>query len=274
MTLGRMIAAGWRALRAWWRVALGIYLAELAVGLLVTLAVWRTFGALYGEHPLFDRGVGGDFVALLQSLKEHRGAVVALFWGGAGLVLGWALLSFYLTPGLLGVFAGRAFGMAARRGFWAFVRLWVWALIPTAVAVAIAGMGAHMSGVTDPPFVDRWRTVASLRGAIPGLLLFAAVACAVDYARADLVTRDSTSAGRALLRGLRLTFTRVLPLVHYALYGLAVLALIAIYVVAGAPVAGVMLFIVRQIFLTARFVVRTVTLGGQVELVTAGRGPQ
>ncbi len=267
MTLGRMVAEGARAARAWWRIALGIYLAEAAVGLLFTLVVWRTFNALYFDRPLFDRGVGGDAFALVQALKEHGGAVVAMAWSGFALALGWALLSFYLAPGLLGVFAGRAFGAAARRQFWAFARLWLWSLIPLGVALGIAALGAYMTGADQAPLTDRWRAVLTLRGAIPGLVVLAAVACAVDYARADLVARDATGAGRALLRGLRLVGTTPVPLVHYALYGLAVGALATIYVVAGAPLAGLVLFVLRQLFLAARFAVRTIVTGGQLELV-------
>ncbi|HKA91618.1 MAG TPA: hypothetical protein VKE22_28340 [Haliangiales bacterium] len=262
-----MVAAGARALRAWWRIALGIYLAEAAVALLFTLVVWRTLGALYGDRPLFDRGVAGDATALALALKQHRSAVVALAWAGGALVLGWALLSFYLGPGLLGAFAGRAFGTAARRQFWAFVRLSLWSLIPLVLTLAIAGIGAHLTGATDPPVVDRWRALATLRGAIPGLLLVAAVACAIDYARADLVARDATGAGRALLRALRLTFTSPLPIAHYVVYGLALAALAALYLVAGAPLAGAFLFAVRQLFLAARFAARAIATGGQLELV-------
>jgi len=267
VTFGRMVGAGARGLRAWWRVALGIYLAEAAVGLLVTLVVWRTLGSIYGELPLFDRGVDGDFAALVGATREHRGVIHALMWGGVGIALAWALVSFYLAPGLLGVFAGRAFGTAARRQFWAFVRLAAWSTVPAAVALAIAAIGASLTGAMHMTYLSRWHALATLRGAIPGALLLVAVMCAVDYARADLVARDATGAGRAILRALRLTFTRPLPLAHFGAYVVLIVALALVYVLVSCAVAGVVLFAWRQIFLAARFALRAIASGGQVELV-------
>jgi hypothetical protein len=269
MTLGELIRAGVRAVRAWWRLLLGIYLAQLAVGLLMSLVVWGVFGMLYGMRPLFDQGVGGDAVALILSLKEHPGALAALIWSGLGMALGWALLSFYLTPGLLGVFAGRPFGDAARRGFWPFVRLFLWSLIPSIVALGVAALGVREPKLYQ--MVSRWDMVASLLRGLPGILLLALVFCAVDYARADLVAHDTRGAGRALLRAFRLVLTRPLPTLHYFLYCVSVVVLALAYLVVSRPLFGLLLFLVRQLFLGARFAARAATSAGQVELVRSHR---
>jgi hypothetical protein len=207
--------------------------------------------------------------ALVLSLREYPGVLATLVWSGLAMALGWVLLSFYLTPGLLGVFVGRPFGEAARRGFWPFVRLFFWSLVPTLLALGLAALGAH--DLDFDQMVSRWDLVTSLLRALPGILLLGLVLCAVDYARADLVAHDSRGAGRALLRAFRLVLTRPLPTLQYFLYCVSVVVLALAYLVVSRPLFGLLLFLARQLFLAARFAARAATSAGQIELVRSHR---
>ena len=276
MTLRALLAHGARAARRCARLVAGLYLVEAGVALLFALAAWRTLASLYARHPLFDRGVGGDLGALILALRAHPGALVALAWCGLAVALGYAVLSLYLTAGLLGALDGGRFADHAGARFPAFLRVWLWSLLPYGAALVLLGLGLVVAGVRAPhPLSVGALLVPLLLGAAPGLLALLGTSLAVDYARVLLVRRAGASSGTALLQGARLLFNRPIAPLHFLGYLATTLALTAAYLAFACthPLPGaagaLALLVLRQALLAARFAARAVLLGGQLAVVPA-----
>lgn len=269
-----MWAAGLRALRTRWRLALALYAVQFGVTLVFLVAVARTFSSLFGASPLFARGVAGDPLALLGALGAEPGAVPALVAAGVALAAGYAVLSWYLAAGTLGALAGDSFSEAAGARFFAYARVWLWSIIPYALSLIVTGVGLAVAFAASPPIgALTWFDFAGrpILGALPGVLLAAITACVTGYAQAILATERSRAATRATFRAWRLVFTAPWPLLHYLVYIVLWALISALYAqsTTGTAFAGaggaVGLFFLRQLVATLRFAARFATLAGQLD---------
>jgi hypothetical protein len=270
VTVRAMIAAGLAAARAARRAVWTVFLVELAVSVVFTLAAGWTLSELYAARPLFSRGVEGDLVALLLALEPSTEALRALAHTALALLVAWKVASLWLGAGLAGALAGKGFAETAAARFGAFVRLALWS-IPFYAAVALIGLLGLAAA--DPRLDDllAWTTIAGppLAGLAPAALLLLLTAVAIDHARAHLVVHGG-GATRALRAGLRAALSRPSAVVHYLAY-LATWALVsALYVLLTAgpdfPGAGgaLVLLVLRQTTAAARFWARAVATGGQL----------
>ncbi len=289
--IGPMIRGGFAAISRRRALVATLYAVQAAFALVTLFAVKSTLATLYGPHPLFDRGVHGDLAALVSALQPHGDVVLALVWAGAAVALTYGALSWYLTAGLLGAFrnpnpprtrreGAAEFGAAGALHVAAFARLWLWSIIPYVVAAIALGIGVAMGARHFEDALTMGEAIGRpLLGALPGLALVAIVACSVDYARVLLVAGNTPKAGRALLRGLRITFTRPAAILHYFVYLLAWGGITALYVEAtiGRPFAGaggaLAIFVIRQLVSAARFCARVATCAGQQALVDRSIAP-
>lgn len=280
-----MLAAGGRALAGHPRLVAALYAAQLAFAGAMMLAVFATLSALYAEHRLFDRGVAGDLVSLAQALRSHKDVLLALAWLGVAIAFLYSVVSWALTAGLLGVLAtplqnpeglsgASRFGAVAAARLGAFGRLWAWSLIPYGVAILAVAAGGSAAAHTEEALSFGQLIAPPLLGALPGLLLLALTACAVDYGRVLLICEPTRrQAGRALLDAFRFCITSPRPLLHYGLYVGLWAAVTALYVgiTLGRPFTGtggaLLLFLIRQIVAAARLSARIATYAGQVVLV-------
>jgi hypothetical protein len=270
MSLAAMVAAGVRGARAHRRLLGGLFLVELAASLAFVLGTYLALVGTVGGYPLFARAVRGDDAALLSLLSERGPVFSAILALGVGWALGYALLSLYLGAGLLGAFAGRGFAATAGPRYWAFLRLWLLALVPWALALGACAAGIACVDLGGEDLLSRARMVGRpLPGLLPGLLLLAIVSTAVDYGRARLVLSGG-GALRALGFGFARVFTRAAALPHVVLYALVWIGVSALYVagtygVAFAGAGGALaLFALRQLVAGARFAARAATSAGQV----------
>jgi hypothetical protein len=270
MTVTTMLAEGLRRVRAERRAVATVFLLELGASLIFTLAVARTFSMIYGERPLFGRGVAGDDVALALALGIKMPALSAILATAAALLVAWKLASFYLSAGLTGALAGRGFAATAAARFGGFVRLSLWSLLPYAAAVTLGFAGIR---VVDLRLEDlkAWDTLLGLpaAGLAPALLVWLVTSLGVDLGRALLVLGGGGSA-RALGRGLLRAVTRPRLLGHYLLYLLAWVAISALFVAVtlGRDLPGAagawLLFLLRQATAGGRFLARATAIGGQI----------
>ncbi len=273
-----MWCAGARALGERWRLWLGLYAVQLGVTLVFLMAVARTFSNLFGASPVFDRGVGGDPVALLAVLADQPGAFAALAATGGALATGYAVLSWYLAAGTLGALAGDSFSEAAGARFFAYFRIWLWSIIPYGVALAVAAVGVGAMLAARSPFAGAtWFDFAGrpALGALPGVLLAAVTSCVTNYAQTTLAIERKRGATRAVLRAWRLVFTRPWPLIHYLVYVILWALVTALYTqgTLGAAFAGaggaIGLFALRQLLTLTRFALRFAVTAGQLAGVRA-----
>jgi hypothetical protein len=273
--LRALITAGLAALGRHRRLVAILYGVELLAAMLLTLVVGWSFTIVFGARPLFDRAVAGDLAALFLAFDARLSLLIALAGAGVAVALAWAVASFYLGAGLTGALAGRPFGETAAARFGAFARLWLWSLLPFAAAGVVLAVGVGELGDRTEVALGWGEVLGSAIACLaPGVAALALVSCLVDYARALLVADEAPAAGRALVRSVRLVFTRSTPVAHFFLYVALWLAVTAIYALLtwGRPYAGtggaVLLFVVRQLTLATRFAARVVTTAGQVAYVT------
>lgn len=271
VTLATMLSRGAAAVRARLRVVLAVYALQLGLGLAFTAGAAFSFTRVYGDRPLFTRGVGGDDVALLLALQEHADVSRTLLMVGVALLAAWMVASWYFAAGLLGALAGRGFAATAAARFGGFVRLALWSILPWLAVGGAALAGDRWVDFQNPDWRS-WSTIVArpLLGYAPALALAALTCLAVDLARADLVLRGGGSSGRALLRGFKRAIVRPAFLAHFLLYVAVWLGISALYVAAtlGRELPGAggawLLFFLRQATALARFLARAATSAGQL----------
>lgn len=270
IAVSQMVTDGVHALARHRRLLARLFLVELAASLLFAGGVAAALFLRFGSRPLFARGVAGDDAALASAILSSSGAFTALGAVGIAWLVGYALLSLYLGAGLLGAFAGRRFADAAGERFGAFFRLWLWSLLPWGVGlgVAVLGFGALAPELEDflTPGLLVGRPLLAL---LPGLVVLAVVACAVDYARARLTLRGG-SALAALGFGLGRALARPTALLHFLVYAGFWLGVSAAYLAGTVGVAfaglggAVALFALRQLVAALRFAARAAASAGQL----------
>jgi len=270
LSLGAMVSSGVAAARGQARLLVRLFLVEVAASLVFIGGAALALRDRFGVRPLFARGVAGDDEALASVIGAEPGVFHSIGWVGIAWALTWALFSLYLGAGLLGAFAGRRFGETAGQKFGAFLRLWLYALLPWAIGLAVCGAGIAAADLETEDLLTLSRAIGRpLVALLPGLFVLGILSCAVDYARARLVL---TGGGplRALGFGLGRALVRPTAFLHVVLYVLVWVAVSALYVagtygVAFAGFGGALaLFALRQVVAGARFVARSATTAGQL----------
>jgi hypothetical protein len=282
--LKTMITRGAAALRRHLGLWLSLYGIQATFTMAFLAATAFVLHAELGDRPLFAAGVRGDTMALVQTVVESPGVVSGLVWFGVGLAALYGVFSLALAGGVYESLAGdapatrgeaaRRFGAGAAARFWPFVRLWLWSLIgwvPTLVAFFI-GLAIAGPRLGDELLVSHL-VGAFVRALAPAVVLGALTSLAVDLARWHMVADAALPARKAIWRGLKLAVRRPVALAHYALYGVAWVAVGAIYVALtlGKPWAGaggaLALFALRQLVAIARLGLRLGTTAGQQALL-------
>lgn len=285
VSLADMIRAGSRAVGRYTGTLLAVFVVQALVAAACMVAVWAVLAHAFAHLPLWDEGVDGDLVALLACLRYGASSLYACAELVAGAVLLWALVSWFVVGGLLGVLAdrpdgrgetARCFGASGAATYLGYARLALCAL-PGWILVAFA----FLVGMTLAlPRIETALTVAEVLGPLalallPGLALMHVLGTAEAYARVDLTLRHDTHDPGALgtyLRALVFVVRRPLALVHGALGWTAFAAITLAYaaIAHGHAMYGaegaITLFVIRQGVALARTAIRVGVLGGQLEL--------
>jgi hypothetical protein len=256
-----------RRAREIWRTAGFVYLVQLAVALAFLVGAERVLASQFGSRPFFDRAVGGDLDALMTTIAAKPDVWKGLLWMGLGMAAVYALVSLWLVAILVDALAGAR--TSRGRIFLAYLRLWLLALVPYAVALGLLLVAFNRS--TDEWLqlsVDRGRMASKLLVAcIPGILLYFFTSCAVDYARIAIAVDERPRAFRAFVRGVKTLVSRRRAVPQYALYLVAWLAISLIYVGISSLIgSALILLLLRQLTSVARFGARVVTYAGQTDI--------
>jgi len=296
----RLAAASPKLLGVLWLLLL---LAALPFGLAMQQEIEEGIGASQVEQDLRGRmdkvwlgefhesspGLGGtlqperasrvDFLHNLDLLfggrlfEQHRGLVA----GGVGYALCWVLL----LGGLIDRYArggGRfVFSQFLAAGGRYFLRLFKLTLIAAPLywglfLVAKWGYGRIGDAVRD---VTVEKTVLGyyLAAAIPLLLTVAVVMAVIDYARVAAVLEEEPGVLRALLRGFRFVVRQPVTVLGLALLvTLCSLGLIALRTLVtpsagdGTALGIVGLFLLGQVFVVGRIILRLTLVAGEMSL--------
>jgi hypothetical protein len=264
--IGHMIAAGGRTLARTWRLVGVLHAIQAALALGFGAAARVALSRFDGDGQLVDRAMAGDLEAALLILAEP-GPLASLVVAGLVIAAAYLVVSWYIGAGLLGAIEGDGFTDSAARGFAGFARLWLVSLVPFAAAVAAIVWAGRLA---LPALLEAVRPadLAPLAAAAPGFLMLCVSACAVDYARIELLDRGG-SAAAAYWRGLRRVVSSPAPLLHYAAYLTTWVALTALHLTIAPALGLVATLIGHQILALCRFAARVAAYGGQVARVRA-----
>ncbi len=278
-----MFGAGGRiVVRHPWLIA-GLYAVQLLLSAAVAGVIATALVGVLAHTPVFDAAVDGDLVALMQVLREHSKLFVALGWMMVATALLYGVVTWYLTGGLIAVFAGerpasraeslRKFGAGGAVTFLPYARLWCLSLIPYALILTalILGLYAWSDDLFEQlAFGDVVRGI--IVAVLPALLLWIPVRAALDYARIELTNDPGLASWRAALRGFKLVFTRPTALLHMLTYLMVSLGIVAIYVALtwNEPMYGVAgaisIFLIRQLVQSTRYLLHIMLIAGQIRL--------
>jgi len=267
-------------------LVLGVYVANLVWTLVATWPFFAHLSAATAARPyaaILGRGLHLD--ALAEVMGRRPGVSTAAQAALAVGVLGWLVIGWFLTAGILGLLRAepaeltlrRFASLAAARGF-AMARLQLASVVPYTAAAGVLLAGAALAG-----FVA-WRTTpnplvivgAAGLGAVPGLLLWLVTMAALDVARARAVLADERRMWRVLLRAFRFVWAHPGPTLGLQVGGgLLFWALTGLYLTLAWPwpYAGTAAFaaltLVRQVLVLGRTGVHVAVLGGSLALVAA-----
>jgi hypothetical protein len=284
--LRQMLRAGVRAVSEYTGTFFGLFLVQLILAAGAGFVIWRILWGAFAHQPLFDEGIDGDMVSLIEALRHADTLIGAVSWIALGAIMLWIFVSWFLAGGLIAVLAGRphgrrdtarTFGAGGATHFFVFARLGVISVIGHIVVVAIALLGLGMVGDT----IDRALTLGEVVGALviaflPALLLLLALWTIIDHARVELVLRRPTherlGAFAAFTRASAYLVRRPVAYLHVLLWAAAFLGVTVLYAWAafGHAMMGVSgaiaLAVVRQGLALVRMGFKVALVGGQVEL--------
>jgi len=283
--IGDMLSAGLRSLSRYTGTLLAVFVVQSLVAITCMLAIAVVLAQTFSHLPLFDEGVDGDLVAMIECIRYGRSSFVAV--GGIifGAVLLWQVVSWFVVGGLYGVLAqrpegrsetARCFGASGASTYLAYARLALCSLPGIALVLLVLGTGFNIAGAYTDHALTLWQLFGPLVvGLLPGFLLMHVVWTVTDYARVELTLRhDSHDPGVVVtyLRSVSYVLRRPLTLVHgavgwicFALVTLAYAYLAAGHSMYGAE-GGLILFVARQCVSLVRTAIRVGILSGQVEL--------
>jgi hypothetical protein len=264
--LASMWADGGRAI-----LVVALYAIQLVISAVMGAIVATALAGALAERPIFDDAVDGDLFSWLAVLSENGGLIVTLVWVLIAIAVLYGALSWFLTGGLIAVFADdaptrergtntRRFGAGGAAMFLPYARLWMWSLVPYALVIAALVLGLR------PAYAARFTALSTgeiaqtaALGALPAALLWMVLRAALDYARIDLLCTPGLGSGRALLRAFRLLVRRPIALLHMLLYCAISLGIVAVYVAVtwDRPMLGtagaVSIFALRQFVNATRY---------------------
>ncbi|MCA9679258.1 MAG: hypothetical protein KC464_29780 [Myxococcales bacterium] len=284
--LGAMVRAGGRALSEYTGMLFGLFLIQALTAWGAGVAMQGVLSSVFAGRPLFDEGVDGDVVALIEALRGAGAVVAAIGWLAAGAIVTWMLLTLFLHGGLIAVLAERptgrrdtvrCFGGGGAATYFVFLRLALMSMACHLVILVVAtlGLGAVADRI-DQALTLREVIVALLVGLSPALLLTILVWTIIDYARVELVLRRAglqrPGAAVAFVRAAVFVFRRPVALLHQALWLAAFVAASVLYAWAahGPAMLGtsgaISLLVIREGLALVRMAFKVALTAGQVEL--------
>lgn len=284
--LADMLRAGGRAVSAYTGTFFALFLIQALVAFGAGLVIERVLASAFATRPLFDEGVDGDLLALIEALRGAGATIQAIGWIGFGAIALWMVLSWFLVGGLIAVLherprgrrdTARVFGAGGGGQFFVMLRLGVISLALHVVVLFVLMRGLISAGETmDHALTFREVIVSLILGITPSILLTVVLWTILDHARVELVTRRATherlGAVQAFLRAASFVFRRPVTLLHTGLWAIAFLAISVLYVYAawGHAMLGtsgaLALLGVREGLALARMGLKVALIGGQVEL--------
>ena len=271
----RALAAGLRALARHPALVLVLWAVNWLVSAVVVTPLLAALAADYERRPILAGAAQGDLAALGEVAAREASLLGATLWLGAllgGLYLLWSWIA---AAGTIGAVTQRGFVATGSARGPASVRLGLCALVPYAAAAALgAALFALLRRLLVPVGLPLGTLLVRLLAcALPGLLAWAVVTTAVDFARIRLCRELRPVAWRALLGALaelptRRFALRWLHLVGYGTSWAAVLALqaLAVRALGGAGSAPVAVYLLAQLGVMLRIALRVGTTAGQVAL--------
>lgn len=283
--LADLIRAGGRAVSRYTGTVFALFVAQSLVAGVAIVTIAQLFAAEFARRPLFDEGVDGDLVTLLQCLRDAPHVIESAAWTVFGVVLLWMIASWFLTGGVLAVLSerpegraatARSFGAGGANTFLSFVMLQVLALVAYLPALFVLGFGLAWGmdkGQYALTIGDLVTTIGL--GLVPGLIALLVATTIVDYARAELALRKSShelGAIGAFVRAVAFVATHPVTLLHALVGWLVSIAILIGYawLSHGRALLGgggaLTLLVIRQGVALVRMALKVGVLGGQVEL--------
>jgi hypothetical protein len=284
--LTQMLRAGVRAVSDYTGTFFGLFLVQLLVAAGTGFVIWQIFASQFAHRPLFDEGVDGDLVSLIEALRHSGTILMSVRWVAIGAVVLWLFLSWFLTGGLIAVLAerphgrretARTFGAGGAATFFVFARLGILSLVGHALVFVVAVIGLDL--VIDD--VERALTLGHALGALflgllPAIIVMSLLWTIIDHARVELVLRRPTherlGAIATFLRASAFVLRRPIAFAHVLVWIAAFLLVSVLYAWAGFGHAmlgasgAIALAIVRQGVVLVRMGLKVALVGGQVEL--------
>jgi hypothetical protein len=285
LALGDLVSAGPRAVGRYTGTLLSVFVVQTLVTLGCMLAVAFALARAFSHMPMFDEAVDGDLVSLVFCLRYGKASIEASAAIGLGAVLLWALVSWFIVGGILGVFAqrpegrsetARCFGASGASTFLAYGKLALCSLPGYFVVLIVLVIGLDIAdsriehALTVPQLV-----LPLLVAMLPAVFVLHVLWTVSDYARVELTLRQDShepSVVMTYFRTLGFVLRRPVTLAHSGLGWLA-FAFITVgyaYLSLGHPMYGaegaVTLFVIRSGVALARMAIRFGVLAGQLEL--------
>lgn len=283
--LGDMLSAGVRSLSRYTGTLLSVFVVQTLVATACMFAMALVLSQAFSHLPIFDEGVDGDLVSLVESYLYARPSFAAIFGIMFGAILLWELASWFVVGGLYGVLAqrpegrsetARCFGASGASTYLAYARLSLCSLPAIAVVLFALSTGLGLAMARIEHALSVWDLLGPLFvGLLPGMLLLHVAWTITDYARVELTLRQDTHEPGVIatyLRSVSYVLRRPVTLAHGAIGWLcAVLVTMAyMWLAAGHPMYGaegaVILWVSRQCVSLLRTAIRVGVLAGQVEL--------
>lgn len=284
--LRAIVIAGARAVSRYTGVVLALFVVHALVAWGAGLVVMRILADAFADKPLFDEGVDGDLVALLEIVRDSSAVVGAIGAVAIGAVMTWIVVSWFLAGGLLAVLVerprgraetARCFGAGGAAHFLVFARLGLVSLLYHVPVLFLLGLGlGHLEARLEHALTVRELIAPLLVGLLPAALAHVLVSTVIDHARAELVLRRPVLPGlgaiQAAVRASGFVLRRPLTWCHVLLYWLVFVAISLgfAWLAHGHAMLGLSgalaLFVLRQGVVLARLAARVAVVAGQVEL--------
>jgi hypothetical protein len=283
--LADMVGAGPHAVSRYTGTLLAVFVVQTLVALGCMIAVAFALARAFAHMPMWDDAVDGDLVSLIFCLRYGKPSIEATAAIAVGAVMLWALVSWFIVGGILGVLAqrpegrgetARCFGASGATTFLAYGKLALCSLPGYFVVLFALLLGLDLVG----PRLEHALTVPQLVGPLaaamlPALILLHVLWTVSDYARVELTLRQDShgpSVVMTYLRTLGYVVRRPITLAHSGLGWLAftLITLGYAYLSHGHPMYGaegaVALFVIRSGVALGRMAIRFGVLAGQLEL--------
>jgi len=275
--INRSLRQGARAIAENKKVLLAYYVVNVLAAAVVIAPFAMILSSVLGESLESERLFGNadaDWV-METLLRFHTTPAVGLLEAAVLIGVLYLLVNTFLAGGAIAVFARprESFFAACARYFPRFFRIFLISLVFYGVAFGIIrGLSAALSRFLEDSMRAAPEDVATWCVDFIGLLLLFAVNMTFDYAKIVCVVEDR-KALRSTLRAVRFAVRR-----FGSTYGLFVIAaavgiaLLAIYhgisewTGQGSVAAVIAVFLLRQVYILARFWVRLWTWGGEIAL--------